>query len=665
MRSEKLAGHAVLQPQGIEHELEGQLLARNLVLIADGLPCPACRHIARGLAPATWRSTRCGKEELAVRPGADAEVVAKLPVVEVVLAGAWAGRRPRPRSARGRLRRCAGSAGRACRWPDRRRAGPQARVAKRVLGSRWSGGRSTDAAGRSSRPNLDLGGQVGQGLASGAYIGSMFEGRRGPRGRRSAPPDLLAAMDGRRHSCTFVIEILNSKTSSDRIRSIDRIRCCSLLLLLQHQFDQTNPIRIENQSSFEISHPVRGGVLLVAVSSCATVAPAAIDDTSAGRSQNRPRCQSSLAQDAACQLTHGDQGHRGQSRRCARRPARQTKAVSFTRIDAHAVPRSSRSLLAASLAAPARVRHAQSGRAAPPGAPAQRAVALMPGHLPNAGKLPTGCMPRLGQRVLDEASAGPVRDAECPWFTSSMPSRAEQGLQLGELLGVVGGEDQLHGVQAAACKVPTAPGCPWPQGSKLRHLVAAEGRALGGALHFDKPPGPSSSRHSMSVSRSRVFGVLKVQQRLCLARCQQKRQRPNRAGRRADLAVGQQTVVDGITAARRAPVMAAVRVPPSACSTSQSRRQGALARLERSNTQRSERPMRRWISCMRPDCLFFAASRSPPGVRGARQHAVFGRDPALTEPRPAARASTDAVQSTLCCQTQPATEPSAWMVCCE
>ena len=56
-------------------------------------------------------------------------------------------------------------------------------------------------------------------------------------------------------------------------------------------------------------------------------------------------------------------------------------------------------------------------------------------------------------------------------------------------------------------------------------------------------------------------------------------------------------------AATKAPVIAAVRVPPSAWSTSQSSEIVRSPRAVRSNTQRSERPIRRWISCVRPLCL--------------------------------------------------------------
>ncbi len=48
-------------------------------------------------------------------------------------------------------------------------------------------------------------------------------------------------------------------------------------------------------------------------------------------------------------------------------------------------------------------------------------------------------------------------------------------------------------------------------------------------------------------------------------------------------------------------VMEAVRVPPSACSTSQSIQIVHSPMAERSVTARSDRPMRRWISWVRPE----------------------------------------------------------------
>ncbi len=86
-------------------------------------------------------------------------------------------------------------------------------------------------------------------------------------------------------------------------------------------------------------------------------------------------------------------------------------------------------------------------------------------------------------------------------------------------------------------------------------------------------------------------------------------------------------------AATHAPVIAAVRVPPSACSTSQSICIERSPSAARSNTARRLRPISRWISWVRPDCLPRAASRS------IRVWVERGSIPysAVTQPRPLPR----------------------------
>ena len=86
-----------------------------------------------------------------------------------------------------------------------------------------------------------------------------------------------------------------------------------------------------------------------------------------------------------------------------------------------------------------------------------------------------------------------------------------------------------------------------------------------------------------------------------------------------------------LTASRSAtqpPVIAAQRVPPSACSTSQSTVICRSPSATRSIPARRLRPISRWISCVRPDCL--PARRLAPVPRRGRprQHAVLGGDPA-------------------------------------
>ena len=110
--------------------------------------------------------------------------------------------------------------------------------------------------------------------------------------------------------------------------------------------------------------------------------------------------------------------------------------------------------------------------------------------------------------------------------------------------------------------------------------------------------------------------------------------------------------------------MAAVRVPPSACSTSQSRWIVRSPSTARSNTLRNERPISRWISCVRPLCLPREASRS------LRVWVLRGSMPysAVTQPWPlprlcgGTRSSTDAVHSTRVRPKATSTEPSAWQV---
>src|ERR1700722_8102674 len=112
------------------------------------------------------------------------------------------------------------------------------------------------------------------------------------------------------------------------------------------------------------------------------------------------------------------------------------------------------------------------------------------------------------------------------------------------------------------------------------------------------------------------------------------------------------------------PVIAAVRVPPSACSTSQSMVTVRSPSAPRSTAARSERPISRWISWLRPVCLPRAASR------GLRVCVARGSMPysAVTQPWDLPRrnggtpSSTLAVQSTRVSPNSTSTEPSAWSV---
>ncbi len=118
------------------------------------------------------------------------------------------------------------------------------------------------------------------------------------------------------------------------------------------------------------------------------------------------------------------------------------------------------------------------------------------------------------------------------------------------------------------------------------------------------------------------------------------------------------------TSATQPPVIEAVRVPPSAWITSQSTVMVNSPSFLRLTDARSERPIRRWISSVRPPCLPRAASR-PPRVWVARGSMPYS---AVTQPCPLPRsqrgtpASTLALHSTLVSPNSTSTEPSAWRV---
>ncbi len=113
--------------------------------------------------------------------------------------------------------------------------------------------------------------------------------------------------------------------------------------------------------------------------------------------------------------------------------------------------------------------------------------------------------------------------------------------------------------------------------------------------------------------------------------------------------------------ATKPPQMLAVRVPPSACSTSQSTITWRSPSAFMSHAARSERPINRWISTVRPLCLPLAASRSMRSgdAPGSIEYS------AVTHPLPLPRiqrgtsSSTLAVHSTRVLPNVTSTEPSA------
>src|SRR3954454_2607153 len=113
-----------------------------------------------------------------------------------------------------------------------------------------------------------------------------------------------------------------------------------------------------------------------------------------------------------------------------------------------------------------------------------------------------------------------------------------------------------------------------------------------------------------------------------------------------------------------APVIAAVRVPPSACRTSQSRTIEFSPSALRSMQARRLRPISREISWVRPPTLPLTLSRSP-RVLVARGSIAYS---AVTQPRPdplrhlGTPSVTLAVHSTRVLPNSTSTDPSGWML---
>src|SRR5512143_729300 len=113
--------------------------------------------------------------------------------------------------------------------------------------------------------------------------------------------------------------------------------------------------------------------------------------------------------------------------------------------------------------------------------------------------------------------------------------------------------------------------------------------------------------------------------------------------------------------AMNAPVMDAVLVPPSACITSQSIQNVRSPRYAKSSTARSERPMSRCISCVRPPTLPTVDSRLIlcPELRGSIPYSAVSQPLPLPFRKGGTDSSRVAVQSTFVSPTSISTEPSA------
>ena len=105
----------------------------------------------------------------------------------------------------------------------------------------------------------------------------------------------------------------------------------------------------------------------------------------------------------------------------------------------------------------------------------------------------------------------------------------------------------------------------------------------------------------------------------------------------------------------------AVRVPPSAWITSQSRVMVCSPSCSRLIAARSERPINRWISCVRPPWRPRTASRSLRVfvARGSMPYSAVTQPELLPRSQPGTRGSTLAAQSTLVSPKETIVEPSA------
>ena len=114
--------------------------------------------------------------------------------------------------------------------------------------------------------------------------------------------------------------------------------------------------------------------------------------------------------------------------------------------------------------------------------------------------------------------------------------------------------------------------------------------------------------------------------------------------------------------ATHAPVIAAVRVPPSAWITSQSTVICRSPSAGRSTTARNERPIRRWISSVRPPCLPAEASRRVRSLvaRGSMPYSAVTQPRACPLSQGGRRSSSVAVTSTCVSPNFTKHEPSAY-----
>ena len=213
--------------------------------------------------------------------------------------------------------------------------------------------------------------------------------------------------------------------------------------------------------------------------------------------------------------------------------------------------------------------------------------------------------------------------------------RLEQAPELAQLAGVVRRQHEPRRITSVAerrraaprCSVARCPCCGERRAAR-RTRARENGARSAVPCTSTKPPAPVITTF-MSVSQRRVLGVVEIEQRR--AADDADRHRGDKiaqrlAGKRAPR---RDTTRSHRPARRSAPVIDAQRVPPSACSTSQSMRIVRSPSAARSSTARSDAADQP-LDLLRASRLPAFGGLAPRARVGrARQHAVFGGEPAL------------------------------------
>jgi hypothetical protein len=218
----------------------------------------------------------------------------------------------------------------------------------------------------------------------------------------------------------------------------------------------------------------------------------------------------------------------------------------------------------------------------------------------------------LSTKVLPISSGSGRSSSAAPTQARCRAARAAR--DLAQLARIVGRDDQLvadrpHRPVAFKLRGENLAAADPGEAEQPQQAFLVEAFALGGDLRLDDRA--VAGEHEIAVAAGvAVLLIIEVEHRRAVV---------DAAADRGDLGADRvggkrlcgEQLVDRDAQRDPAPEMAAVRVPPSAWMTSQSTVIWRSPSLGRSTTARSERPISRWISWVRPDCL-------PPPPRDCR-----------------------------------------------